>query len=240
MKENQNIPWLRLSAESGAIVASILLAFTLDAWWDQQQESGFERVLLESLQREFSQNISELDELSTRHQALGEDLESIRLVLRENLGNSIDFDGWELSALVYWTTSDIATGTVDGLLASGELRLLSSSELRNLLAAWPAEIEDAQEDEILAREFIEFALTPSLLGQNVVSSLYLISIRQALPFTGEAESPQLPVQVTVTNELVDLTAVRIRHERYAMGSLLRLRAFARRILDMVEIELDDG
>ena len=238
MKKNQDVPWLRLSAESVAIVASILLAFTLDAWWEQQQESGFERVLLESLQLEFSQNISEIDVISTRHGMFGEDLESIRLVIRENLGNTIDLDVWELSALVYWTTSDMATGTVDGLLASGELRLLSSSELRNLLAAWPAEIADAQEDEILAREFIEFELTPSLLGQNVLSSTYLV--RQELIDTGEIESQLPSVQVTVTNELVDLTTVRIRHERYAAGSLRRLRASARRILDIVEVELDDG
>jgi len=45
----QKIQWKRLSAEAVAIVLSILLAFSIDAWWDDRKRSGDERILLQSL-----------------------------------------------------------------------------------------------------------------------------------------------------------------------------------------------
>ena len=38
MNETQSIPWKRLSVEAAAIVVSILLAFAIDAWWDDRNE----------------------------------------------------------------------------------------------------------------------------------------------------------------------------------------------------------
>ena len=46
MTETQNIPWKRLSVEAAAIVASILLAFTIDAWWGDRQKDEAEREVL--------------------------------------------------------------------------------------------------------------------------------------------------------------------------------------------------
>jgi len=36
------IPWKRLSVEAAAIVASILLAFAIDAWWGDRQRDEAE------------------------------------------------------------------------------------------------------------------------------------------------------------------------------------------------------
>ena len=38
MAENNTIPWKRLSTEGLVIVVSILLAFAIDAWWEERQE----------------------------------------------------------------------------------------------------------------------------------------------------------------------------------------------------------
>ena len=37
MNRVQNIPWKRISVEAVAIVASILLAFSIDAWWEERR-----------------------------------------------------------------------------------------------------------------------------------------------------------------------------------------------------------
>ena len=42
-------PWKRLSLEAAAIVASILLAFWIDAGWDQREDAARERIVLETL-----------------------------------------------------------------------------------------------------------------------------------------------------------------------------------------------
>ncbi len=49
MNDLKNINWKRISVEAIAIVISILLAFSIDAWWDEKQNTADERVLLESL-----------------------------------------------------------------------------------------------------------------------------------------------------------------------------------------------
>ena len=45
----REIPWTRIFAEAAAIVVSILLAFGIQAWWDNLQERQEEQVLLSGL-----------------------------------------------------------------------------------------------------------------------------------------------------------------------------------------------
>ena len=42
-----------LAGQSAAIVASILLAFAIDAWWEDRQEREAEQAMLASLQHDF-------------------------------------------------------------------------------------------------------------------------------------------------------------------------------------------
>ena len=48
MDTEQKIPWKRLTTEGAVIVVSILLAFAIDAWWEERQER---RAQLQSLAR---------------------------------------------------------------------------------------------------------------------------------------------------------------------------------------------
>ena len=43
------IPWLRVFVEGVVIVGSILLAFGIDAWWDERQDRAVEQALLTGL-----------------------------------------------------------------------------------------------------------------------------------------------------------------------------------------------
>ena len=52
-KMNRTIPWLRVAIEGLVIVSSILLAFGIDAWWDERQEHREEQQILQDLQEEF-------------------------------------------------------------------------------------------------------------------------------------------------------------------------------------------
>ena len=48
-----NIQWPRILAEGTAIVLSILLAFTIDTWWQDHKEADAQRAQLLSLFDEF-------------------------------------------------------------------------------------------------------------------------------------------------------------------------------------------
>ena len=65
MTETQTIPWKRISVEAMAIIASILLAFAIDAWWEDRNEVRLERRLLTAMLVEFENNIELLQEART-------------------------------------------------------------------------------------------------------------------------------------------------------------------------------
>jgi hypothetical protein len=44
--EARRLPWRRIIAEGLAIVASILLAFAIDAWWGRVNQASAEQALL--------------------------------------------------------------------------------------------------------------------------------------------------------------------------------------------------
>jgi hypothetical protein len=56
MTDPQEIPWKRLSLEATAIVVSILLAFSIDAWWNERQENVREKHQIQALITEFEGN----------------------------------------------------------------------------------------------------------------------------------------------------------------------------------------
>ena len=62
MTDSKSIPWKRISIEAAAVVASILLAFALDAWWKDRAESIEEAEILTALKREFEAHLVTLEE----------------------------------------------------------------------------------------------------------------------------------------------------------------------------------
>jgi len=62
MSDTQTIPWKRISVEAVAIVASILLAFSIDAWWDGFQQREHLQTVLVGLDAAYSDNVTLLDE----------------------------------------------------------------------------------------------------------------------------------------------------------------------------------
>ncbi len=59
MSESQAIPWKQLAAEAVAIVASILLAFWIDAWWDGSKDRQEEHEIL--IGQYLSDSVDEMD-----------------------------------------------------------------------------------------------------------------------------------------------------------------------------------
>jgi len=54
-------PWKRITVEATVIIASILLAFAIDAWWERRAEARDELVSLELIQRDLADSISQLE-----------------------------------------------------------------------------------------------------------------------------------------------------------------------------------
>lgn len=148
MTSSNQINWARISVEGGAIIASILLAFAIDAWWDDRQERVEERQVLLGLQEEFAAIRDRLE----RHK----DLHVDSLVDLEQFLNALgDGDTEAVAALadpafrmlLAPPTSDVGNGTLEALLSSGRLEILSSRRLRARLAAWAQVIGEVWDDQ---------------------------------------------------------------------------------------------
>ena len=50
----RTIPWGQIAVEAVAIVASVLLAFSIDAWWDNRKDLLEEQEILLGLEIEFA------------------------------------------------------------------------------------------------------------------------------------------------------------------------------------------
>ena len=61
-----SLPWLRIGVEGLAIVASILLAFTIDAWWAERVRAAEVEKIMATLEADLlvSQEMLEVDRVS--------------------------------------------------------------------------------------------------------------------------------------------------------------------------------
>ena len=138
MANTNDIQWKRISAEGIAIVVSILLAFSIEAWWSNYQDRAEEQVILLGLKSEFEQNLALIEtEISYRNAVI----DSI-LVIFDASGTQSSLEPEILDELIgdvtWWSNIEYLTGAIDSLLQSGGLSLIENEELRRILASMPS------------------------------------------------------------------------------------------------------
>ena len=235
MTETQNMPWKRLAVEAIAIVASILLAFAIDAWWADREFDQWQSAQLSALREEFSANLEGLGTVVQDHNSSATSLESLITQIRASDDNTpLTVSNADLTPLVAWRTSDISTGTLDALLSSGKLADIRNFMIRRALAAWPSEVGDAQEDEELARDFVEQVVAKVLLGQGILEHAY-----RSRPIVGDpGEEIGAHSSISITPELIDIVTIRIIHSKMASRSISNLRIRIREILALIDAEFE--
>jgi hypothetical protein len=143
------IPFLRLVAEGVTIVASILLAFGIDAWWDQRKDSAEEHEVLIGLEADFFDLRTRLSQWDTYNRT------GVRL-LDQFLSDSVarlDRAAAD-SAFFYVVLVNVLDqgGPLEALMASGRLELIQNREIRLRLAKWPDWLEDIHTNDLSRRE----------------------------------------------------------------------------------------
>jgi len=155
---------LPIAIEVVVIVASILLAFALDAWWDSRQLRVQETEVLERLQVEFAASEAHIEEWRAAHVHVMEAGEVILSQTGPNATLSIAPDS--LGQLIWdfnWVyTVEPPDGVLSGLISSGQLGLISSTALRDDLANWPSAIRDLHTSEASMSEIVDARLVPYL------------------------------------------------------------------------------
>jgi len=224
----RDIPWPRLIAESGAIVISILLAFSIDAWWTERQDNIREGRQIQALITEFEGNRSNL----------GVDLRRLREVTSslDELTNqmSLSNEGDEVAVFdrYFWSIrqggiADPSTGTLDAMISSGDLGLLQNEALRAALSEWSARLDEVQTDQQTLRDFTGYELIPYLGTLGDFSGL----IR---PDLNELEVSDNERTVQSTGRLRTSVAYKLLMSGVALRKLEALEAKSESVIELLK------
>lgn len=146
---SQRIPWSRVFVEGAVIVLSILLALGIEAWWDDRQERSAEIQLLVSLGDELREN----EERLSGSRAFAGAMEAAAYAMLDAAARPVasqpspDSVDALLATLTWWAGTEWVTATVDALVSSGDVALISDPALRARLASWVNHV-----DQVIAIE----------------------------------------------------------------------------------------
>jgi len=149
MNEPNQIPWLRISAEAAAIIASILVAFAIDAWWDSLQVDRKTREILEAVRLEMESNLATLQDSIAHHVDISEAIDIAQ--------DQMSTVGVQNKALIDVEVFEPSTGALDTLIATGMLGELDDPALQISLGAFTGFARDLSERESRAVEFRDAA-----------------------------------------------------------------------------------
>ena len=143
----QRVAWRRVLIEGGVIVASILLAFAIDAWWGQRVAARQTRQALLAMQAELVENkayFNDAVEVWQRSEDAG-------FALLQRTGPNVSVEDPEAvvaligDLMLRPDTKPPSTGAAMSLVSEGTLSRVRSRELRQSLSMWPSYIEGQQE-----------------------------------------------------------------------------------------------
>jgi hypothetical protein len=157
-------PWRRLTVEGVVIVVSILLAFAIDAAWQERQERQDELEALEQLSETLAQFDDVLKEWRSEHTAVAEAAQTLLRLTGSAAELRLDADriGTLLARVTWAWTIDLADVTLSDLMSSGQLNLLQDPSIRDALGSWRAVMADVQDDERTAEVLLHRDLMPYL------------------------------------------------------------------------------
>ena len=219
---------MQIAVEATAIVASILLAFAIDAWWQDRQDRSDEQEILAGLKSEFVANLDTL----TRHLAYTrrdvQTLENIVTLIESN--QSSNANSIVLETFIEMTTpatTDLRNGTLNALLSSGRLEILQSKKLRILLAAWDGVMREVWDDQANNAKMVSDLFIPYFIQENYP----LFSI-------GESSGDSVDTD-RILADATFLTLVKLRRETksHLVGELEQAVSEATSIIEEVEISL---
>lgn len=167
MTEHQSIAWSRILIEGSAIVASILLAFAIDAWWEDRQQRKSDITHLHGVLEEFESHKALLAEAIKSHGItvdLGYELFSLLSSAQTATEKSRTAEVIDLLFNFYRINAPF--GSLQTAMSSGAIARMTDVELASDIASWPTTIDDLLEEEDNTSEVI-LLQHYTLLGRKI-------------------------------------------------------------------------
>lgn len=137
MTHTNTIQWKRTAVEGVAIVVSILLAFWIDAWWEDRRETRIEAVYLLELQEDFEQNRSNLEAEIASFKVVARSMHLLQgQSALESPSMSVSELNENFSQIIVMSTFYPVNRAYTNMTGSGELKLIRNRPLKNALAEY--------------------------------------------------------------------------------------------------------
>ena len=184
MKANEKIAWKRLSVEAAAIVGSILLAFAIDAWWDNSQRDESEQIVLQALLDDLRVKrvlLADMNEFCESIMGSAETLlraaSNTEQTLSEETIDQLIGDTWWVNNYALWDSAPLSQ-----LVVGGNLSLISNVELVQELAALQVAIERVTYHYKSDGDFHDNVMTPFMIANaNMAQITATINHRPGQP-----------------------------------------------------------
>ena len=172
MNQPQEIPWKRILVEATAIVASILLAFAIDAWWQDRAERFVELQYLEAMREDLVHSLELLDDEEIWQQ---KQVGYLQALLDSNSGTpySEELRRWIDDGLFNVGTYQPQISSLQDLESSGQTQIIRNQDLRQLLAIVSqkmASLRNVQGDFQLSQQTV---IDPFLVDKLDLSKMLL-------------------------------------------------------------------
>ena len=235
MTANRKIPWNRIVIEAAAIVGSILLAFAIDAWWNDRVEQRALRDALQAVRADFLATKKELTTVIDANEAYIEGVMALVSIKPDDIENMDSAMKAELANLLPTggITFDPVLGSLDAFVASGHLNRVQNLDVRGLIGAWSGLMDEIGEDQ---RILIDMYMAQQ--ERNIELGIYLMDIDGEK--TSESAEADAKILLTATSDQEMLN--RLLAHRFAVQSLndelYEVEAHLNDILFALEWELD--
>lgn len=133
----------RVLAEGTTIVASVLLAFAIQAWWERRSEYKEDVRLLSAVLDEMRTNLAAIDANRAFHLGVVDvDTTLLKLAGVDPSALAPQYADSLIAGLSWWNGSNSwTTGAVTALVGAGRLSAIQDETLRRRLAEWPKRID---------------------------------------------------------------------------------------------------
>ena len=131
------------------VMIGILLALQVNNWNQKRLEHNEEKIILSNLKGDFQNAITEFKLLNALRNRIIDGAKSITKVSSKSIDQySTRYLDSLFSLTLASPTFNNNSGSLNVLLSSGKINLISNDTLKKKLIEWPGDVEDMIEDEI--------------------------------------------------------------------------------------------
>lgn len=118
------------------IIASILIAFGIQAWWEERQEDAEATRILEAILREHIRNIEEIDTWEQSAILLDETIKQIAKASKPESDLSNEKFDELMSRVTFYGGPSLNFGSLENVVSGGRLAVIDDLDLRDAMARW--------------------------------------------------------------------------------------------------------